>query len=49
MRVKYTLYWIAMIRYEYVEWMKNYEDDLYKYWLYSALQKEEMVENTNDL
>lgn len=37
------------IRFEYVEWMKSYEDDLYKYWSNREPQKEEMVENINEL
>lgn len=37
------------IRFEYIEWMKDYENQLYNYWLYSHPKKEELVENINDL
>lgn len=37
------------IRFEYIEWMKNYEDDLYKCWLYGTPKKEDLVESIDDL
>ncbi|MGO4889953.1 hypothetical protein ACJ2A9_19590 [Anaerobacillus sp. MEB173] len=32
------------VRFEYIEWMKDYEDDLYKYWLYGKPKKEDLIE-----
>ncbi|WP_342513512.1 hypothetical protein MKY34_01585 [Sporosarcina sp. FSL K6-1522] len=37
------------VRFEYIEWMKNYEDDLYGYWLFGGPRKEELVENLDSL
>ncbi|MRH41536.1 hypothetical protein GH741_02470 [Aquibacillus halophilus] len=37
------------IRYEYIQWMNNYVDDLYMYWLYGAPKKESLLEQIDDL
>ncbi|MFD1039337.1 hypothetical protein ACFQ3N_13175 [Virgibacillus byunsanensis] len=37
------------IRYEYIQWIKNYVDNLYKYWLYGAPRKEDLTERIDDL
>jgi hypothetical protein len=37
------------IRFEYIEWMKDYKDELYNYWLFGSPKKEDLVENINEL
>ncbi len=37
------------VRFEYIEWMKGYEDDLYKYWLYGFPRKKNLIERIDDL
>ncbi|WP_066173615.1 hypothetical protein [Bacillus marinisedimentorum] len=37
------------VRFEYIEWMKRYEDDLYKYWLYGFPRKKDLIEKIDDL
>ncbi|MDF2607127.1 MAG: hypothetical protein K0S34_1322 [Bacillales bacterium] len=37
------------IRFEYSEWMKEYENDLYKYRLFGSPKKEHLLENIDSL
>ncbi|MCP8615940.1 hypothetical protein [Salirhabdus salicampi] len=36
------------IRFVYIDWMENYEDDLYKEWLYGTPRKEELMEQLDE-
>ncbi|MBM4764734.1 hypothetical protein [Bacillus sp. B15-48] len=37
------------VRFEYIEWMRDYEDELYNYWLYGAPKKEELIEDIDSI